>query len=95
MPADPAAYANAKVPVLGLYGGNDQRVNANIETAKTGMANAKAIYEPHIFDGAGHGFLRQQSGNEQAPGNMKATEQAWPITLEFLRKYTGGQEPKR
>ena len=29
-----------------------------------------------------------KSGGEQAPGNMKATEQAWPLTLQFLRKYT-------
>jgi len=88
MPADAAAYTDAKVPVLGLYGGNDNRVNANIETAKTEMAKAKAFYEPHIFDGAGHGFLRQQAGSANAPGNMKATEQAWPLTIEFLKKHT-------
>jgi carboxymethylenebutenolidase len=88
MPADPTAFANAKVPVLGLYGANDNRVNANIELAKTEMAKAKAVYEPHIFEGAGHGFLRQQAGSAQAPGNMKATEQAWPLTIEFLKKHT-------
>jgi carboxymethylenebutenolidase len=88
MSADPATYAKAKAPVLGLYGGNDNRVNANIETATAEMAKAKAVYEPHIFDGAGHGFLRQQGGSEQAPGNMKATEQAWPLTIEFLKKHT-------
>jgi carboxymethylenebutenolidase len=88
MPGDPAAYSDAKVPVLGLYAGNDNRVNANIEVAKTGMAAAKATYEPHIFAGSGHGFLRQQSGNANAPDNMKATEQAWPLTLEFLRTHT-------
>ena len=88
MPADPAAYVNAKAPVLGLYGANDARVNANIELAKTEMAKAKAAYEPHIFEGAGHGFLRQQAGNQNAPGNMKATEDAWKLTLDFLRKHT-------
>jgi carboxymethylenebutenolidase len=88
MPGDASAYAPAKVPVLGLYGGNDTRVNANIDAAKAGMAAAKAVYEPHVFEGAGHGFLRQQSGSAQAPGNMKATEQAWPLTVEFLRKHT-------
>jgi carboxymethylenebutenolidase len=88
MPADPTAYANAKVPVLGLYGQNDARVNANIELAKTEMAKAKATYEPHIFEGAGHGFLRQQAGNANAPANLKAAEQAWPLTIEFLKKHT-------
>jgi carboxymethylenebutenolidase len=88
MPSDPAAFATAKAPILGLYGGNDSRVNSNIELAKTELAKAKASYAPHIFEGAGHGFLRQQAGGEQAPGNMKATEQAWPLTIEFLKTHT-------
>jgi carboxymethylenebutenolidase len=88
MPSDPAAYTTAKVPILGLYGGNDSRVNANIELAKTELAKTGATYDPHIFDGAGHGFLRQQGGSANAPGNMKATEQAWPLTIQFLKKHT-------
>ena len=88
MPADAAAYAGAKAPVLGLYGANDARVNANIELAKAEMAKAKAVYEPHIFEAAGHGFLRQQAGNANATGNMKATEDAWKLTLDFLKKHT-------
>ena len=87
MPTDPSRYANAKAPILGLYGGNDNRVNANIDLAKTELAKQHVDYEPHIFDGAGHGFLRQQSGSEQAPGNMTATEQAWPMALAFLKKH--------
>ena len=83
-PSDPAAYAKIKAPVLGLYGGNDARVNATIPTAQENMKGK--VYEPHTFEGAGHGFLRQQSGANGA--NMKATEQAWPLTLEFLRKHT-------
>jgi carboxymethylenebutenolidase len=43
-------------------------------------------YEPHVFEGAGHGFLRAQS--DRAGANMKATEQAWPRTVEFLREHT-------
>ena len=88
MPADAGEFANTKAPVLGLYGGNDNRVNANIDVAKAGMAKAGATYDPHVFEGAGHGFLRQQNGSAQAPGNMKATEEAWTLTLDWLRKYT-------
>jgi carboxymethylenebutenolidase len=83
-PSDASAYAKIKAPVLGLYGGNDARVNATIPTAQENMKGK--VYEAHTFDGAGHGFLRQQSGASGA--NMKATEQAWPLTLEFLRKHT-------
>jgi carboxymethylenebutenolidase len=88
MPNDATAYANAKVPILGLYGGNDTRVNANIELAKAELAKAKASYDPHIFEGAGHGFLRAQAGNANAPGNLKASEQAWPLTIAFLKQHT-------
>jgi carboxymethylenebutenolidase len=86
MPTDPAAYARAKAPILGLYGGNDQRVNANIPAAKAELEKHGVTYDPHIFDGAGHGFLRAQGGANGA--NMKATQEAWPLTLAFLRKYT-------
>lgn len=88
MPAEPAAYEKAKAPVLGLYAGNDQRVNANLEAAKAELGKRSVAFEPHVFDGAGHGFLRQQAGNQNAPNNMQATEKAWPLTLEFLRKHT-------
>jgi carboxymethylenebutenolidase len=87
MPAE-LDYSKAKAPILGLYGGNDNRVNSGIDKAKEELAKRKVTYEPHIFDGAGHGFLRQQGGSPQAPGNMKAAEEAWPLTLAFLRKYT-------
>jgi carboxymethylenebutenolidase len=88
MPGDPAEFATTKAPVLGLYGGNDSRVNANIDKAKEGMAKAGATYEPHVFDGAGHGFLRQQNGSANNPGNMKAAEDAWKLTVDWLKKYT-------
>ena len=88
MPADPAAYDKAKAPILGLYGGNDARVNGNIPVAQAELKKRNVTYDPHTFEGAGHGFLRQQAGSQNAPGNMKATEQAWPLTLEFLRKHT-------
>lgn len=88
MPADAAAFATAKTPILGLYAANDTRVNATLDLAKAELAKRNVPYEQHFFEGAGHGFLRQQAGNQNAPNNMKATEQAWPLTLEFIRKHT-------
>jgi carboxymethylenebutenolidase len=41
-------------------------------------------YTKNIYDGAGHGFLRQQGGANGA--NLKASEQAWKTTVEFLKK---------
>lgn len=88
MPTDPAAFANAKTPILGLYAANDNRVNATLDLAKAELAKKSVPYEQHFFEGAGHGFLRQQNGSAQAPNNRQASEKAWPLTLEFLRKHT-------
>lgn len=76
--------ARIKAPVLGLYGGDDARVNATIGPAEMEMKTLGKTYEPHIYDGAGHGFLRAQSGREGA--NLKATQQAWARTIVFLRE---------
>lgn len=82
---DAATLAKVKAPVLGLYGSDDARVNATIEPAQAEMKKLGKTYEPNIYEGAGHGFLRAQDGRENA--NLKATQQAWPRTIAFLRQH--------
>jgi dienelactone hydrolase len=41
-------------------------------------------YTAKTYEGAGHGFLRQQSGRDGA--NLKASQQAWPATVAFFRE---------
>lgn len=77
--------AKIKAPVLGLYGGDDARVNATIEPAAAEMKKLGKVYQTEIYEGAGHGFLRAQSGREGA--NWKAAQQAWPSMLAFLKKH--------
>jgi carboxymethylenebutenolidase len=79
-----ADLAKIKTPVLGLYGADDARVNATIPPAEAEMKKLGKIYLPHIYEGAGHGFLRAQEGRDGA--NLKATQQAWPRTVAFLRE---------
>jgi dienelactone hydrolase len=38
-----------------------------------------------MFDGAGHGFARQQTGRDGA--NAAAIRQAWPLTIQWFTKY--------
>jgi carboxymethylenebutenolidase len=83
-PEDPAAYAKIKAPVLGHYGGDDARVDATIPTAEDAMKKLGKSYTAKVYDGAGHGFLRQQSGRDGA--NLKASQQAWPATVAFFRE---------
>ncbi len=82
-----AALATVRARVLGLYGGDDARVNATIEPARREMARLGKRYEVEIYEGAGHGFLRAQGGRDGA--NLRATRQAWPRTIAFLRSALG------
>jgi len=85
-PPDSAAIKRIKAPVLGNYGENDARVDATIDPAKQEMQSLGKTYEPHIYPGAGHGFLRQQDGQNGA--NLKAAQEAWPRTVAFLKEHT-------
>jgi carboxymethylenebutenolidase len=80
-------------PVLGLYGENDARVNATIGRADSVMRAQGKTYVRHIFAGAGHGFLRQQDGQNGA--NLAATRQAWPMTVAWFRRYLEPSRPAR
>ncbi len=51
------------------------------------MRRLGKAYEPHIYAGAGHGFLRQQEG--QGGANLTASQQAWPMTIAFFRSTLG------
>ena len=85
---DAEALARIEAPVLGLYGGDDARVNATIAPAAEAMDRLGKRYEYDIYDGAGHGFLRQLGGREGA--NMRAAQEAWPRTVAFLKAELGG-----
>jgi carboxymethylenebutenolidase len=80
-----ADLAKVKAPVMGNYGGNDQRVNATVGPAQEEMKKLGKTYEVHTYEGAGHGFLRQQDGS---PANGKAAQDAWPATIKFLTEHT-------
>jgi len=82
--ADTEALKKIQAPVSGHYGGDDARVNATIDETKKILTDAGKSYTPHIYDGAGHGFLRQQGDRNGA--NKKASEQAWPETIAVLKK---------
>jgi carboxymethylenebutenolidase len=85
-PAD-SLLSRVKVPVLGLYGGDDARVDATVPPAEAAMRALGKTFEPHTFPGAGHGFLRQQEGKDGA--NLAAARQAWPLTVAFFRTHLG------
>jgi len=83
--SSPAAteIAKVKVPVLGLYGENDQRVNATIPLADSTMRVIRGTFVSKVYPGAGHGFLRAQD----QPANRAASLEAWPETIGWFKKY--------
>lgn len=79
--------STVKAPVLGNYAGNDARVGATVPPADSAMKAMKKIYNPITYEGAGHGFLRQQSLANGA--NLAATQKSWPATIAWFRRYLG------
>jgi carboxymethylenebutenolidase len=79
--------ANVKAPVLGLYAGNDARINATLPGTEAAMKKLGKSYELHTYEGAGHGFMFSQAGAGGA--NLKAAQESWPVVLQFFRKNLG------
>ena len=76
--------ANVKAPVLGLYAGNDARINATLPPTEAAMKKLGKSYELHTYEGAGHGFMFSQAGAGGA--NLKAAQESWRVVLQFFRK---------
>ena len=85
-PSTDEGVTGIEAPVFGFYGGDDARVNATIEPTKALMQKHGKRYEPVIYEGAGHAFMRL--GEEQNPteANRKAREEAWARWLALLRE---------
>jgi carboxymethylenebutenolidase len=85
---DPAKIAKIPCPVYGFYGENDERVNATIPKGEELMKAAGKKYEPVIYKGAGHGFMR--SGEKADPnfreGDGKACDEAWTRWKKLLKQ---------
>lgn len=86
-PEEREAVARIKAPVHGFYGGNDARVNATIPKTEELMKAEKKKFEPVIYEGAGHGFMR--AGEDPADtnaANRKARAEAWARWKSLLSK---------
>jgi carboxymethylenebutenolidase len=85
-PEESSDIARIAAPVYGFYGGNDARVNASIPKSTELMKSAGKTYEPVIYEGAGHGFMRAGEAPDANPANKKAREEAWARWKQLLGK---------
>jgi carboxymethylenebutenolidase len=83
-PETKEALAKIPCPVYGFYGGNDNRINATIPKTQGLMKDVGKKYEPVIYEGAGHGFMR--AGEDGAGDNGKARNAAWERWKMLLKK---------
>lgn len=86
-PPDKDAMARIKAPVFGFYGGNDARINATIPATRDQMKELGKTYEPVIYEGAGHGFMRSGEAPDASEANAKARTQAWARVKKIMSSH--------
>jgi len=91
-----------KTPIMLLSGSKDARIGAAMPAIDSTMNALKKWYYGKNYEGAIHGFLRAQDDPRPTRGtetqadvdaerkaNLAATKDAWPRTVEFLKKNLG------
>jgi carboxymethylenebutenolidase len=80
---DLAKVPNIKAAVLGIYGGNDTRINQGIPALEAALKAANIRYQIKIYEGANHAF-----NNDTGPNyNKAAADDAWAMTLNWFKTY--------
>ena len=82
----PADLAKITCPVYGFYGEMDNRINSTIDKTKAAMKDLKKTYEPVIYAGAGHGFMRAGEDPAEKGPNKQARNEAWDRLKSLLKK---------
>jgi carboxymethylenebutenolidase len=85
-PDEPAKVAKIASPVYGFYGENDARINVGIPKAEELMKAAGKKYEPVIYKGATHGFMREGEMPNSNESNKKARDDAWARWKTLLKQ---------
>jgi carboxymethylenebutenolidase len=84
-PRDEAAYKKIDAPVYGFYGGNDFRITGQVPDVEKRMNALGKDFEPVVYDGAGHGFMRQgETIDDPNNPDRKARDAAWKRWKKLL-----------
>lgn len=75
---------NITAPVYGFYAGNDARISSTVPATTEAMKAAGKTYQPVVYDGAGHGFMRAGQAPDANDANKKAYEQGLQRMLSLL-----------
>jgi carboxymethylenebutenolidase len=89
------SLAKIKVPVMLFNGSKDARIGAAMPAVDSAMKALGKNYVGTNYEGAVHGFMRSQDDPKavrdptEEAANLAATKDAWPRTVEFLRRNLG------
>lgn len=78
--------ARISCPVFGFYGSDDARINATILATTDLMKELGKTFEPVIYEGAGHGFMRSAEDPAATAANREARAAAWERWKSLLGK---------
>jgi carboxymethylenebutenolidase len=81
---------NISAPVYGFYAGNDARISATVPSTTDAMKAAGKKYDPWIYDGAGHGFMRTGQAPDASDANKKAYEDGFQRMTMLLANSSAG-----
>lgn len=81
------AVPNIKAAMLGIYGGDDQRIDAGIPAIEDAMRQNGKTFEKIVYPGAGHAF-HNDTGRSYKPD---AASDAWSKALAWFDKYVRGK----
>jgi len=81
---DEAAMKNIKAPVHGFYGGNDARITGAVPAVTAKMKELGKTYDPVVYEGAGHGFMRAGGEAGASAADKQARQEAWARWKKLL-----------
>ncbi|HEY4312539.1 MAG TPA: dienelactone hydrolase family protein [Pirellulales bacterium] len=71
-------------PVYGFYGEQDVPISADVPKIKSRMKTFAKNYQPEVFAGARHGFMRSGALPDAGPADRKAHDEAWVRFAQLL-----------
>jgi carboxymethylenebutenolidase len=86
----PADVTAITAPVYGFYAGDDARITATVPAAAEAMKAAGKKYDPVIYDGAGHGFMRAGQAPDASGANKKAWGEGFKRMVDLINKANSG-----
>lgn len=83
---DAVGMPSIQCPVYGFYAENDARITSTIDDTKKKMVAAGKTFDPVVYPGAGHGFMRSGEAPDAKNADKLARDAAWKRWLALLKK---------